>query len=83
MDDRLADLFQIPEDIMPRQLYIEELRFQCGRLEQEILSMDLPPEVVFILESYISVRDELEFQLVKRALRFAQIKRGRSIDEQF
>ncbi len=77
MDDRLKDLYQMPEDVMPRQAYIEELRYQCEWLEQEITNAPLPPPVSAALESYIYARDELEFQLVKRALGFAQMTRER------
>ena len=76
MDNRLRDLYALTECANTEDVDLENLRWECGHLEEQvILLMDsLPLPQQLLLQDYISARDELEFQLVKRALRFGRIK---------
>ena len=51
-----------------------ELREHCDRIEQQLLdiSYDLPMEQRMMIEGYIDLRNELEFESVKLALRFGK-----------
>ncbi len=74
MDHRLQDLYDLP----PQDMYLLELAEQCGRLEARLLDMmeQLPVEQMAVIESYIEIRNELDFQSVKRALKFGKQSRG-------
>ncbi len=72
MNDILRDLPELPEENLEQDYYLMELRQQCADLEervQEILN-GLADSERCTLQSYIALRDELEFQSVKQALRF-------------
>ncbi len=63
MDKRLQELYDIPENVLPQDLYLQDLVEQCGILEaqmQELLQL-LPDPYQQQLQAYIAVRDELEF----------------------
>ncbi len=72
MDDRLRDLYTIPESILPQDVYMEDLALQCHHLEEQVQAVlaGLPHRERAILEAYIAARDELAFQSVKQALHF-------------
>ncbi len=70
MKDRLQDLYDLP----PKDLYLLDLVDQRACLEAQVLEIaeELPMEKKAILEAYIEVQNELEFQSVKRALKFGK-----------
>jgi len=74
VNEKLKDLYQIPERVLPQDLYLQDLAEQCAHLEERIraLAGKLPAEDRDVLENYLDVRDELEFQSVKTALRFSK-----------
>lgn len=76
MDGRLRDLYALPDDGNQQEIYLQDLSLQCAHLEERVRhSMEsMPISQRQLLEDYIAVRDELEFQSVKRALRFGKVK---------
>ena len=74
MDERLADLYQIPEHVLPQDIYLQDLSEQCSRLEEQVRAIvsRLPRKQQQIMEAYLDIRDELEFQSVKVAMRFGK-----------
>lgn len=74
MEERLHNLYTLPEIEDEQESYILDLRSQCGHLEDRVrrLAASLPIHQQQLLADYIAARDELEFQSVKRALRFCR-----------
>lgn len=74
MDDRLLDLYVLSDREHLAQIYLQELSERCGYLESQIREMmeSLPTGQGQILESYMDLRNELEFQSVKIALKIAK-----------
>ena len=76
MDRRLSDLYTLADPQEQQDLYLLELRDHCARLENQLLEAAEQQsfEWQMMIEGYIAVRDELDFQSVKAALRFAKKK---------
>ena len=76
MDDRLLDLYALADREYLSQVYLQELSEQCGHLELQVREMmeNLPLTQQQILESYMDLRNELEYQSVKAAIRMAKGK---------
>lgn len=74
MDKRLSNLYTLPDQNGEQSLYLLELRDHCSRLEYELLEAaeGLPAHLRVLIEGYIEIRDELEFQSVKAALGFGK-----------
>ena len=74
MDERLADLYHIPEYVLPQDLYLVDLSEQCARMEERVrdIASRLPPKEKQIIEAFLDIRDELEFQSVKVAMQFGK-----------
>ncbi len=74
MDSRLVDLYQFPREPTQEDIYLEDLAAQCSHLENRVLCIadSLSPNDRAALEAYIAVRDELEYQSVKRALKIGK-----------
>lgn len=74
MDNRLQDLYHIPDHILPQDLYLLDLSEQCARLELRVRSIaqSLPPEQRQLLEDFLDLRDEMEFQSVKVAMQYGK-----------
>lgn len=77
MDNRLKDLYHIPEKVLPsrpQDIYLEDLALQCTHAEERLRNMmtELSTKHRQIVEEYINLRDELEFQTVKQAMRFSK-----------
>ena len=77
LDERLKDLYRIPKQNLPQDVYLLELAEHCAYLEERVRVFieGLPEEDRVMLESYLDVRDELEYQSVKTALRFSKYVR--------
>ena len=76
MDDWMLDLFALADREYLGQVDLQELSEQCGYLELQIREMmeNFPVSQRQILESYMDLRNELEFQSVKVALRIGKGK---------
>lgn len=74
MDQRLQDFYQIPDIAEYEDICIQTLRESCASLEDRLreLSDQLPEHDRQIIEAYLDIRDELEFQTVKTALRWGK-----------
>ena len=74
MDSRLKNLYTIPEQVVEQDIYLLDLSEQCAVLEERVrnLARTLPPEQRSLLEDYLFLRDELEFQSVKVAMQFGK-----------
>ncbi len=74
MENGLQELYDLP----PRESFLLDLVEQCGELENQLLEIaeNLPMEKRAILEAYIELRKELEYQSVKKALTFVRDNPG-------
>ncbi len=74
MNARLKDLYDFPCKLSEDDIYLQDLAEQCAHLEDKILGIadSLSWDARAILEDYISTRNELEFQSVKRALKIGR-----------
>ena len=74
MDERLTDLYTIPEGVLPQDIYLLDLSEQCSRLEIQVRSIAqmLPAKQRQVIEAFLELRDELEFQSVKVAMQFGK-----------
>ena len=74
MDSRLKNLYTIPNHVVEQDLYLVDLSEQCSRLEEQVRAIvsRLPRKQQQIMEAYLDIRDELEFQSVKVAMRFGK-----------
>ena len=66
MDSRLNDLYMIPETVVEQDIYLLDLSEQCAVLEERVrtLARTLPPEQRNVIEAFLDIRGELEFQSV-------------------
>lgn len=74
MDNRIRDLYTLPNSRDVQELYLLDLSLQCAYLEERVkyVMESMPVQQRQLLEEYISARDELEFQSVRRALRLGK-----------
>ena len=74
MDERLHDFYNIPQNSLPQDIYLMDLAEECAHMEERVRAWlrKLPAAEREVLESYLDIRDELEFQSVKTALRFSK-----------
>ena len=74
MNNRLKDLYTIPNQVMEQDIYLLDLSEQCAVLEEQVrtLAQTLPPKQRSTIEAFLDIRDELEFQTVKVAMKFGK-----------
>ena len=74
MDERLYDLYRISQNSLPQDIYLMDLAEECAHMEERVRAMmvGLQARDRELMESYLDIRDELEFQSVKTALRFSK-----------
>ena len=74
MENRLKDLYTIPDHVVPQDIYLLDLSEQCAVLEERVraLARTLPTEQRCTIEAFLDIRDELEFQSVKIAMKFGK-----------
>ena len=74
VDDRIIDLYKLPDIGEYEDIHLLTLREQCEVLEQQLRQMlpDLPERYQQKMTSYLDLRDELEVQTVKAALRWGK-----------
>ena len=77
MDNRLCDLYQIPDNIIPQDIYMQDLSEHCAHLEERVRDIigTLPDTQRQLIEAYIEMRDELEFQSVKLAIKYGKLQK--------
>lgn len=76
MNDRLLDLYALADREHLGQSYLQDLSEQCGYLELQVIEImeKLPLRQQDILKNSIDLRNELEFQSVKAAIKVAKGK---------
>ena len=74
MNDQLKDLYRIPPQSLPQDIYLMDMAEECAHMEERVKEMmqRLSASDRELLKSYLDIRDELEFQSVKIALRFSK-----------
>ncbi len=74
MDERIKDLYAIPNITKYEDVCLQTLRENCIVLEERLRNMAerLSDNDRQIIEAYLDVRDELEFETVKTALRWGK-----------
>ena len=74
MDERLNDLYRLPQQSLPQDIYLMDLAEECAHMEERVraLMSKLPDSDRELLQGYLEIRDDLEYQSVKTALRFSK-----------
>ncbi len=74
MDERISGLFHIPNIAEYEDVHLLTLREHCAVLEEQVYDIltRVSQHDRYILESYIDMRNELEFQSIKTALRWGK-----------
>ena len=77
MDDRLKDFYTIPERVVHQDIYLQDLSEQCAVMEERVrtIAQGLPERQRMIIEDFLNIRDELEFQTVKVAMQYGKYLR--------
>ena len=74
MDQRLEYLYQVPDISDFEDICLQTLRESSASLESQLRELidRLPEHDRQIIVAYLDIRDELEFQTVKTALRYGK-----------
>ena len=74
MDKRLIDLYAVPNIENYEDVHLMTLREHCLELESKLedVKLRMNTDDRLLLDSYIDMRDELEFQSIKMALRWGK-----------
>ena len=74
MDDRIKELYRVPNIKEYENFHLETLGEQCAVLEERVLAIvqTLPDQKRQVIEEYIRTRDDLEVETVKVALRWGK-----------
>lgn len=74
MDERIADLYKVPNVEQYEDLHLLSLSETCAVLEEKVLKIlqTLPENKRQIIQAYIYARDDLEVESVKTALRWGK-----------
>lgn len=74
MDGQVADLYHLPDIEQYTDLHLLALSDDCSVLEEQVIQIakSLPEKQRQIIDAYISIRNDLEFETVKTALRWGK-----------
>lgn len=74
MKDDLMDLYKLPDIKEYQDLDLLTLRENCALLEEQVyeIASNLPDGKRQVIEAYISMRNDLEVETVKAALRWGK-----------
>ena len=74
MDGQITDLYKLPNIKEYEDIHLLTLSEHCAVLEGKVYAIanDLSDEKRYIIESYISTRNDLEVETVKVALRWGK-----------
>ena len=74
MDERLLDLYRLPNIADYEDVHLLTLRENCAVLEDQVRDVlsRVSDHDRYILQAYIDMRNELEFETVKTALRWGK-----------
>lgn len=71
MDDRITGLYQLPDISQYEDVRLLSLKENCAMLEAQVYDIlpRLSEQDRYVIEAYIGLRDDLEYETVKAALR--------------
>lgn len=74
MDRQVTDLHKLPNIEKFENLHLQTLSENCSALEEQVykIAQELPGKQRQIIEAYISIRDDLEVETVRAALRWGK-----------
>lgn len=74
MDGQVADIYHLPDIEQYTDLHLLALSDDCSVLEEQVIQIanSLPEKQRQIIAAYISIRNDLEFETVKTALRWGK-----------
>ena len=74
MDKRIQDIYSIPNVSEYEDTSLQVLRENCAALEEKLreITEKMTGADRCAVEAYLDARDELEFQLIKTALRWGK-----------
>lgn len=74
MTEHLDGLYHLQEPLSEQELYLQDLAEQCAVLEEQVRQMaeNMPVQKRHLIEDYIAMRDDLEVQSVRKAIRFGK-----------
>ena len=74
MDGQIADLYHVPNIEQYADLHLLALSENCSALEEQVcqIAKSLPDKQRQIIETYICIRNDLEVETVKTALRWGR-----------
>lgn len=74
MDDRIRNLYQLPNIAEYEDVHLLTLREHCAVLEYQVQNIlaRVSDDDRYLIEAYIDMRNELEFETVKTALRWGK-----------
>lgn len=74
MENMLKDLYLLPDINKYEDLHLLTLSSECAVLEEKVYALvnDLPKNKRDIIEAYISLRNDLELETCKAAMRWAK-----------
>ena len=75
MEEKIKDLYLLPDIDRYEDIHLITLSEQCAALEMRVLelSQSLPESKRQVIEDYIRTRDDLEFETFKTALRWGKL----------
>jgi len=74
MDGQITDLYKLPNIKDYEDIHLLTLSEHCAVLEEQVYAIanNLPEKKQYIIEEYISTRNDLEVETVKTALRWGR-----------
>lgn len=74
MDDRIKDLYRVPNICEYENIHLETLCEECAMLEERVhtIAHTLSEQECGVIEEYIRTRNDLEVETVKMALRWGK-----------
>lgn len=74
MDDRITDLYRVPNSGEYENVHLETLCENCAILEERVYAIahTLSEQKCQVIEAYIRTRNDLEVETVKMALRWGK-----------
>lgn len=74
MDERILDLYRIPDIYQYEDIHLLTLSETCAILEEKVFAIvnSLPEKEKQIIREYINTRNDLEYESIKTALRWGK-----------
>lgn len=74
LEKQISDLYRLPDIVEYEDIHLLTLSECCAALEQQVYAIanNLPDDSRQIIEAYISIRNDLEVETFKTALRWGK-----------